>query len=317
MRIGVSPTLICPLHTSLKVVQFVRVEIALIIASGVVGRLFPTCPGIRQRVRTKPELVIAAPVHLRRVFWIAETIRHHIEERRCITFHSPFVFRIFGTQSTFSLNILLVFFPILLTQVALQLPRSLIPNEFQVILKLLTQPLMRAVRPVHAHAVLHILIGDGIDAEFPDKLSHLLRSACLLHSPDSLCQCVGTTPCSHPNRALVRFVSQSNQEIASRRIIALTHHLDATTCAAHHGTSTDIFRAWPIPYPLLSILFGKRGKLLLSRTSHQMLHILLIRIHHLSQIVSPFLRIRVTIPPHCRKDAFNLKLVGISHETHS
>ena len=144
--------------------------------------------------------------------------------------------------------------PVALSQFTLLLPGTLVPDELQVVGKLLPQPQVRAVGTVHPIVVGHVLVGDGIDSKLAYKTAKLVGCACLLHPPDSLCQCVGTAPCRHIDRPGVVLVGQTNKKCAARRVVILTDGLDAAIHAAHHGTLRQIVGTGPVTHLLLSVL---------------------------------------------------------------
>ena len=118
--------------------------------------------------------MIACPSCLRGVFRVVQAIGQHVEETRCIAFHAPFIVRIFLSQRTLRLNVLLVLCPVSLAQFTLFLPGPLVPDELQVVLELLTQPHVRTAGTIHAVGIVHILIGDGEEAELAHKPFQLL-----------------------------------------------------------------------------------------------------------------------------------------------
>ena len=114
--------------------------------------------------------MIACPACLKRVFRVVQPIRQHVEETRRVALHAPLVIGIFLAQRTLRLDVLLVLRPVLLAQLTLLLPRTLVPDELQVVLELLAQPHVRAAGTVHAVGVVHVLVSDGIEAEFLDEV---------------------------------------------------------------------------------------------------------------------------------------------------
>ena len=204
--------------------------------------------------------MITSPTSLKRIFRVVESVGHHVKETGCISLHAPFIVRILLTQSTFALNMLLVQLPISLAKFALFLPSTLVPNKLQIVLEFLAQPHMRAVGPIHTHAIVHILIGDGIDAELMDELLQFLWRMSLLNTPDGLRQGVCPTPCSYIDRSGVVFISKPDQQVATLRIVALAYHLDTSMHATHHRTTLQIVSTGPIAKWLLSVLFLKSHK---------------------------------------------------------
>ena len=210
LGVPISLSLCSPLHSSDEIVQFVRIEAFLIADADAADRIFPTGPGRRQRIGTKSTFVIASPTGLIRVFGIIQTIWHHVQETWGVAFHAPLIVRIFLAQRTFALNVAGMLLPMLLSQFTLFLPGAFIPNELQIVLKQLPQPLMRTVSTIHSHIILHILIRNRIDAELTDELLQFLSRSRLFDAPDGLSQGVRTTPCCHVDRAFILLVSQSD-----------------------------------------------------------------------------------------------------------
>ena len=68
----------------------------------------------------------------------------------------------------------LMLLPVALAQFTLLLPGAFVPDELQIVGKVLPQPLMGTVGTIHPHTVVHILIGDGIDAELTDEAFQVL-----------------------------------------------------------------------------------------------------------------------------------------------
>ena len=95
----------------------------------------------------------------------------------------------------------------------------------------------------------------------------LLRRTCLLYLPDGLCQSVGSTPCTHPDRSIVLLVSQTDDEFAALRVIILAYHPDACSLTAHLASAADVFNTWPVTNLLLAILLFKRIKMPLPRAT--------------------------------------------------
>ena len=86
--------------------------------------------------------MIASPSCLRGVFRVIEAIGHHVEETRRIALHAPFIVGIFLAQRTNALDMLLMHGPVPLAQFTLLLPGTLVPDELQVVLERLSQPLV-------------------------------------------------------------------------------------------------------------------------------------------------------------------------------
>ena len=84
--------------------------------------------------------MIPGPTCLTRVFGVVKPMGHHIEKTRRIALDAPLVVGIFLAQGTLALNVVGMLLPVTLAQLTLLLPCSLVPDELQVVLELLTQP---------------------------------------------------------------------------------------------------------------------------------------------------------------------------------
>ena len=175
---------------------------------------------------------------------------------------------------------------------------------------------MRAVGAVHAHTVLHVLVGDGEEAELADEVSDFVITPCLLHPPDGLSQSVGTTPCCNVYRTGIVFISQTNQQFAARRVIALADGLDAAIHTAHDGTTRDVLCTGPIAKFLLAVLFLQRQKPLLTGASHEVRHVFGIGRNYARQILLPLQRVGVAVPAYARDKRLDLETIGIRHQSH-
>ena len=315
LRIAVALALCSPLHTGTEVVELVRIETLFIAHADAAHRLLPRGPGRGERVGTEATLMIARPAALTGVLGVVQSVGHHVEEARCVALYAPFIRGIFLAQRALALNHVLMLLPVALAQFALLLPRALIPYKLQDVLKILSQPHVRAIGTVHPHAILHILVGDGKKTELADEVSYFVICTGLLHAPDGLRQRVGPTPCRHVDRPRDVLISQQDKLLAAWRVVALANGLDTTMNATHQGATLDIVGAGPVAHGLISHLRIYK-KALLPRAFHQVGHILSIGLDDTLQILGPLLRIGVAVPPHARDDSLYLETVGIRHQPH-
>ena len=204
--------------------------------------------------------------------------------------------------------------PVLLAELALLLPGTLVPDELQVVREILAQPLVRTVGKVHAHVVFHVLVGDGEEPELADEVSDFVTTPRLLHPPNGLRQRIGPSPCSHVDGALVGFVGQTDEQTASLRVITLANSLDAAVSTAHHGAAPDVLDAWPVA-DMLPALTLQRHERRLPRPPHQLRHILAVSLDDAVQILCPFCRIGVAVPAYRRDNGLNLEHVGVCHQS--
>ena len=152
----------------------------------------------------------------------------------------------FLAQGALALNVVLMLVPVALAQFALLLPGAFVPDELQIVGKLLPQPLVGTVGTIHPHAVLHILIGDGIEAELADEAFQGFWRPCLFDAPDGLSQGVRTSPGSDVDGTGIIFVSQTDEEFTAWRVVAFADDLDAATLTTHHSTAFEIVGTGPV-----------------------------------------------------------------------
>ena len=68
----------------------------------------------------------------------------------------------------------------------------------------------------------------------------------LLHLPDCLSKCVCSSPDSYPNRAVIVFIGQINDQLAAIGIIVGANILLPPANTSLHGVFSDIVRARPV-----------------------------------------------------------------------
>ncbi len=87
------------------------------------------------------------------------------------------------------------------------------------------------------------------------KRLQLFGRARLLHLPDRLSQCVGTTPRTNPDGALILLVSQTDNQFATLAVVVAANHLDASPLTTHHTPATNVLHTWPVAHLLTTVLF--------------------------------------------------------------
>ena len=142
------------------------------------------------------------------------------------------------------------------------------------------------------------MVGDGVDAELADKPAKFCCGACLLHSPDGLCEGVCPTPCSYVDGARVVLVGQLDEELTARRVVVLAYCLDASVHAAHNGATLQIVGTGPIAYVLGATFLAQREERMLAGALHEVGHIVAIGSEHLMQVLAPLWWIGVAVPAY-------------------
>ena len=256
----------------------------------------------------------SAPADLGRFVRVVQTVGHHVKETGRVAFDTPQVLGIDFAHLAFALDQLLIFVPVPAAQEVLVQPCAFVPDEHEVLGEIPPQPLVGAVGAVHAHAVVHVLIGDGVEAEFAEELPELLFAPFLLNAPDGLGEGVGATPGTQPDGPVVVLVGQADKQFAARGVIVRADHADACAGTTHHGAPADIVGAGPVSQFLPGILLLDSKESLLPGTLHQILYVNLVGIDDPFQINGPFLRIGVAVPADGGDDALDFEPVGIGEE---
>ena len=190
-------------------------------------------------------------------------------------------------------------------------PGRLVPQEDEVLLEVAPQPLMGADVERRPALVSAVLVGDRVEAQFPQEPPQLVGGAVRAHPPHRLRQRVAAAPGQHPEWAVVLLVGHPDDQVAARRVVPFPDGGHAPLLAAEDGSRSQVGRARPIANPLPGLV----GKLpVLIRPLPEVGQVLFVGVDTVVDQAYPLRCVAAGAPPRRGDQTLDLEQVGMDEK---